>query len=178
MRIGDVFRIEVPEIDGEHRIVILYKNEEGITFVVMTSRIQKRIDLLKNKNHPEAYIQKTLVTIEAHEYQSKKNHNACSLTQKTAIDTNNIRHCKQNVVISKTPCDPLPKTLLKRCVTEYRNQNTLTRRKRKSYSGSTKTTVCNLTKTIPKKLPITYPQHKTPSPYFFSASLPTNGIPI
>ena len=114
MQIGNVFRIEVPNINGEHRAIILYKNEEEVVFTMMTSKVQKRVNFLKHADHSETYIQKTLIIIEPNEYQSKQNHNLCSLTCKTAINTNNIKSYRPDAIISKTPCDTLPKDLLKK----------------------------------------------------------------
>lgn len=114
MRIGDIFKIETPTIDGEHRVVILYEDEGSIAFTIMTSQVQKRTDYLKQIGRTKEYIQKTLVTIEAPEYQSKENHKLCSLTCQTAIDTNSIKFCRLDIITNKTPCDALPQALLKK----------------------------------------------------------------
>ena len=114
MRIGDIFKIETPTIEGEHRAVILYEDEASIAFTIMTSQVQKQTDYLKKIGYPKEYIQKTLVIIEAPEYQSEKNHKLCSLTCKTAINTNNIKFCRPDVITNKVPCDALPQTLLKK----------------------------------------------------------------
>ena len=114
MNIGDIIKITIPGIQGEHRIVILYEKDMSVAFVVMTSQIQKQTAYLKQIGHSEKYIQKTLVTVAAHEYQSKKNHAECSLTCETAINTNNIKFYNPDILKNKTPCDTISNTLLKK----------------------------------------------------------------
>lgn len=120
MKIGDVVITNIGGGGKKHRAVCVgTDNQEYIILVLATSKIGKRREYAEKRNNLNS--KESLVIVQKEEYTSKKNKEACSLTEETCFDCNELEMASKEYLKKETACDPVSSEIIKRILTAIRN---------------------------------------------------------